>query len=61
MITNYFEDLWKKDFPEIEESPDILGALYNLGHYKEPHNNPQANSFGVKTEYFYKLMGEALQ
>ena len=58
---NALEDLWEDEFPEISSSPDILGSLYNLGHGKTPHSNPKPNWFGEKVDYFYDLMGEALE
>ena len=54
------EDLWVNEFPDIGNRPDILGSLYNLGHEKTPHNDPQANWFGEETDYFYDLMDEML-
>ena len=53
-------DLWKDDFPTIELRPDIWGSLYNLGHGKKPHSNPQPNSFGELVGIYYDHMGELL-
>ena len=50
------EDIWEDEFPEISNRLDILGSLYNLGHEKKPHNNPEANWFGEHTLEFYDLM-----
>lgn len=55
------EDLWKKDFPEISSSPDILGTLYNLGHEKKPNSTPKPNWFGEKVGDIYNMMGDVFQ
>ena len=54
------EDIWKSEFPEISNRPDILGSLYNLGHERKPHGSPEPNWFGEYVDYYYDLMGEAL-
>lgn len=53
----YFQDRWKKAYPEIDGKTDILATLYNQGEKKSPHNNPQPNPFGIsaKNEYYYML------
>ena len=42
----YFIDAWSEEFPEIASRGDILCSLYNLGHNKPIHSNPQSNEFG---------------
>lgn len=41
----YHMDQWDGQFPNIENSPEILGTLYNIGS-REPHANPKPNDFG---------------
>lgn len=57
----YFQDTWKKEYPNIANSPSILGSLYNLGHEQtEPNAKPQPNDFGSFVGDNYELMGELL-
>ena len=54
------QDIWSEDYPEISADTAILGALYNLGHNKIPHDSPQSNWFGDYVNKYYQLMGDAL-
>jgi len=54
-------DMWVKEFPTIRVRPDIWGSLYNLGHNKPPHANPQPRyPFGVFVGEYYGYMGKLL-
>ena len=53
--------MWMEDFPTIEYRPDIWASLYNLGHNRIPHANPQPRyPFGVLVGDYYDHMGELL-
>lgn len=54
------QDIWESEFPEISSRADILGTLYNLGHERVPHSNPQATMFGIQTAIHYELMSVVL-
>ena len=49
------QSYWKKAGYSIDERPEIIGSLYQLGLFhkngetREPHFNPKANTFGKKT------------
>lgn len=58
----YFQDRWKKVYPDIDGKTDILATLYNLGENANlPNANPKPNIFGIdaKNEYYYmrQLLG----
>ena len=52
------EDLWSDEYPDIVNRPDILGSLYNLGHHKVPHGNPEPNWFGDEVKNFYDFWND---
>jgi len=56
----YFQDTWQAAYPNISNDPAILGSLYNLGHSKTPHANPQSNWFGDYVQQHYNAMSYLL-
>ena len=42
----YYQDRWRKKFPEIHGRTAILATLFNQGEKKPPHSNPSPNSIG---------------
>lgn len=57
---NLLSNMWEDEFPEIRNNPAILGTLYNLGHEKIPHSDPQPNDFGLIVNNNMYLMNELL-
>ncbi len=49
-------NMWKNQFPQIINSPSILGTLYNRGHSIQPHPNPTPNGFGIFIRDNYNLL-----
>ena len=56
----YFQDRWKKEYPEIDGRTAILATLYNQGERFPPHANPQPNDFGESAKESYDLMKNIL-
>ncbi len=56
----YFIDAWSEEFPEIASRGDILCSLYNLGHKKQPHIDPESNPFGEYASKNFDLMWRLL-
>ena len=56
----YFQDRWKKVYPDIDGSTAILATLYNQGETKTPHSNPQPSPFGIHARGTYYYMRRLL-
>ena len=57
----YWQDVWKKVYPEIESDTATLGTLYNLGKKANmPNTSPQSNPFGDDVSKNHAYMGQLL-
>ena len=49
------EAQWKAAGFPIDDRPEILATLYNLGYERSrPHANPKSNDFGRRVDAFMK-------